>query len=192
MILNERILVPKLLTIREEKQGESNLWYMNNSASNHMTEQKSKFAELDEGLTGQVKFGDGSTVKIEGKGSIVFRCKNGEEWRLNEVYYIPSLCSNIISLGQLSEMGNRVILKGEFLWVFDNQERLLMKVKCSQNRLYKLILETSKSCCLLTKSDELSKLWHTRLGHVNYRALELMSKNEMVYGFPKMVQPKGG
>lgn len=28
---------------------------------------------------GQVKFGDGSTVKIEGKGKVAFRCKNGEE-----------------------------------------------------------------------------------------------------------------
>lgn len=190
MLLNEKTPMPKLLAAKEVKRGESNLWYLDNGASNHMTGQKSKFTELDEGITGQVKFGDGSTVKIEGKGSIIFKCKNGEERTLHEVYYIPSLCSNIISLGQLSEVGNRVILKSDFLWVFDNQERLLMKVKRSTNRLYKLIIETSKPICLLTKTDEISKLWHTRLGHVNYQALELMYKNKMVHGFPRIISPK--
>ena len=57
-----------------------------------------------------VKFGDGSMVEIKGKGSISFKCKNGEERILNGVYFIPTLCNNIISLGQLSEEGNRVVL----------------------------------------------------------------------------------
>ena len=48
---------------------------------------------------------------------------------LREVYYIPSLCNNIMSLGQLSEVGNKVVLKGEYLWVHDNKKKLMMKVK---------------------------------------------------------------
>lgn len=66
-------------------------------------------------------FGDGSTVKIKGKGSVILKCNNGEDKLLNEVFYIPTLCSNIISIGQLSEEGNRVIIKGSYLWVYDNQ-----------------------------------------------------------------------
>ncbi|XP_074369209.1 uncharacterized protein LOC141710547 [Apium graveolens] len=42
----------------------------------------------------------------------------------------------------LSEHGNKVILKEEFLWVYDGQERLIMKVQRSANRLYKIFLET--------------------------------------------------
>ena len=78
-----------------------------------MTDDKEKFEELNDKITGSVKFGDGSTVQIEGKGSIAFRCKNGEERVLREVYFIPSLRSNIISLGQLSEEGNKVVLIGK-------------------------------------------------------------------------------
>lgn len=61
-----------------------------------MSGQKSKFNELDETITGKVKFGDGSTVEIKGKGSVSLSCKNGEERLLREVYFIPSLRSNII------------------------------------------------------------------------------------------------
>lgn len=77
-----------------------------------------------------------------------FEYKNGEEHVLNEVYYIPNLCNNIISICQLSEEGNKVWIKGEFLQVFDKHERLLMKIRRSTNRLYKIIIENRKSVCL--------------------------------------------
>lgn len=158
VLLNERSVVPVLATYVKRKGAESNLWYLDNGASNHMTGERAKFKELDEKITGQVKFGDGSTVKIEGKGSIVFKCRNGEERTLNEVYFIPTLCRNIISLGQLSEEGNKVILNGNYLWVYEKQGKLLMKVKRSPNRLYRLIIDVNKPSCLLSKSEEVSRL----------------------------------
>ena len=53
-----------------------------------MTGDKEKFRELDEGVTGKVKFVDGSTMHIMGLGYVVFSCKNGDQWLLQEVYYI--------------------------------------------------------------------------------------------------------
>lgn len=100
-----------------------------------MTGFRSKFKTLDDEVTGLVRFGDGSTVSIKGKGTVGFQCKNGEELLFHDVYFIPDLCNNIISLGQLSENGNKVILKEEFLWVYDGQERLVMKVQRSANTL---------------------------------------------------------
>lgn len=126
VLLNEETK-PKL-NAQNTVKSESNVWYLDNGASNHMTGQKLKFKNLNEGIQGKVRFGDGSMVEIKEKGSIVLQCKNEEERVLNEVYYIPSLCSNIISLGQLFEEGNKVILSGEFLWVRDKQGKLLMKV----------------------------------------------------------------
>ncbi|XP_074337628.1 uncharacterized protein LOC141674824 [Apium graveolens] len=95
-----RSITPQLKP-ETEKKAESSLWYLDNGASNHMTGLRSKFYELDKAVTGRVKFGDGSVVHIKGKGSMAFKCKNGEKHILREVYYIPSPCSNIISLGQL-------------------------------------------------------------------------------------------
>lgn len=75
------------------------MWYLDTGASNHMTGDEDKFQNLDRKIQGVVKFGNESKVRIKGKGSILLQCKNGEERKLEDVYYIPDLCSNIISLG---------------------------------------------------------------------------------------------
>ncbi|WOG86064.1 hypothetical protein DCAR_0205261 [Daucus carota subsp. sativus] len=191
VLLNNEEVKPKLVASGHEKVGESNIWYSDNGASNHMTGHKSKFNVLNEEISGNVRFGDGSTIKIEGKGTIKFRCKNGEERTLYDVYYIPTLCNNIISLGQLSEGGNKIVISGNLLRVYDNHEKLLMKVPRSNNRLYRILIEPCDNVCMLSKSEDVSWLWHTRLGHVNFQAMELMSKKKMVKGMPDMAQPKG-
>lgn len=91
------------------------------------------------------------------------------------------LHNNIISLGQLSEDGNKVILNGEFLWVYDTKVKLLMKVKRSPKRLYKTIIETEKATCMKLKLVELSWLWHSGLGHVNFQVLPLTHSTQMVF-----------
>lgn len=65
-----------------------------------------------------------------------------------------------------------------------------MKVTRSNNRLYKIVIEPWDSVCLLTKSEETSWLWHSRLGHVNFHSMELMSKKIMLKGMPDIAQPK--
>lgn len=111
MLLNEKQIQLPISSGGEKKQVKSNLWYLDNGESNHMTGCKSKFSELDEGVTGLVRFGDGSTVEIKRKGTVNFKCKTGEVRTLYEVYYILDLCSNIISFRQMSEIRNRVVLK---------------------------------------------------------------------------------
>jgi hypothetical protein len=43
-------------------------------------------------ITGKVRFEDGSTIEIKGKGTIPFQCKSGDQWALTEVFFIPKLC----------------------------------------------------------------------------------------------------
>lgn len=80
-----------LLAKSDEKSSESNVWYLDNGASNHMTGYKEKFVELDKHVTGQVRIGDGSTVEIKGKRTVMLMCKNGELKAMHDVYYIPHL-----------------------------------------------------------------------------------------------------
>lgn len=59
-----------------------------------MTGEISKFKDLDEKVTGQVHFGDGSMVSIKGKGSVIFKCKYGEE-NCSKRYIISLTCAII-------------------------------------------------------------------------------------------------
>ncbi|KAL7595300.1 hypothetical protein Lser_V15G28083 [Lactuca serriola] len=118
VFLNEENVNPKLKTGGGETS-QSKVWYLDIGASNHMTGDKEKFRDLNREVQGYVRFGNDAKVRIEGKGSIIFQCKNREQRKLQEVYYIPDLCSNIISLGQLSESGDKIKIKEPFLWIHD-------------------------------------------------------------------------
>lgn len=63
-------------------------------------------------------------------------------------------------------------------------------MKRSINRLYKIRIEEAEHQCLLTRSEEEAWLWHQRLGHVNFKAMQMMSKNNMAHGLPHIHQPK--
>ncbi|XP_074338389.1 uncharacterized protein LOC141676202 [Apium graveolens] len=89
VLLNDERMVPDLKV--EDDRKESQVWYLDNGASSHMTGQKGKFKTLDENMTGLVRFGDGSTMNVKGKGTLSFMCKNGEEKLLRDVYFIPNL-----------------------------------------------------------------------------------------------------
>ena len=92
-----------------------------------MTGSKAAFSKLDDDVTGMVMFGDGSRVAIQGRDTIIFRCQNGEHRALTDVYYIPQLCSSIISIGQLDERGSEVLIKDGVLKIRDQEQRFLPK-----------------------------------------------------------------
>ena len=97
-----------------------------------------------------MKFGDDSKIDIKGKGSILFATRNGERKILSDVYYIPDLKSNIISLGQAAESGCEVRMKEDELYLYGQDSKLLIKAKRSRNRLYKVIMEVENVRCLQT------------------------------------------
>lgn len=81
-------------------------------------------------------------------------------------------------------------MNGENLWVYDSCGRLLIQVRRSANRLYKIHIQEAQHYCLLTKGEEEAWLWHQRLGHVNFKAMQMMSKYNMAPGMPHICQPK--
>lgn len=94
-----------------------------------MTGVRSFFSNLDTGIRGTVRFGNGSVVDIKGRETILFSCKNGEHQELADVYLIPKLTANIISLGQLDEDRYKVLIEDGILRIWDQRRRLLAKVQ---------------------------------------------------------------
>ena len=160
------------------------VWYLDTGASNHMTGDKDQFSELSVSVGGTVRFCDGRTVDIAGRGTVLFELKNGGHKVLTDVYYIPKLKSSIISLGQLEERGCKIVLEDGFLWGYDRQRMLIMKVQRSPNRLYVLNLDRVDPVCLLSSMDDSAWKWHARYGHLNFQALRQLGQKEMVRGLP--------
>ena len=94
--LNEKNCNPEKY---ESNTDADDIWYLDNGASNHMTGDKRYFSSMDNTITGKVRFGDDSRVDIMGKGTISFIDMNGEARKMTDVYFIPNLRSNVISLG---------------------------------------------------------------------------------------------
>ncbi|XP_051115703.1 uncharacterized protein LOC127240896 [Andrographis paniculata] len=111
VLLNE----DRVSTGSNNDKASEDAWYLDNGASTGI---KEHLAELNENVTGQVRFGDGSMVQIKGEGSILLNCRNGEQIILPDVYYIPAL-HNILSLGQLTKIGYKVEMMDDYLKVSD-------------------------------------------------------------------------
>ncbi|KAD4982647.1 hypothetical protein E3N88_19318 [Mikania micrantha] len=186
VFLNEENLIPKRY---EAEPSLNDVWYLDNGASNHMTGNRSFFIELNERITGRVKFGDNSCVEIHGKGSIIFEGRNGEQRVMTDVYYIPDLRTNIISLGQTSENGCETRIKDDYLILLDNSGKLLMRVPRTKNRLYKVQLKPGSPECLQVKLEDNGWKWHARLGHINFETMKLMAHKRMTAGLPTIAHP---
>ncbi|KAG7556107.1 Integrase catalytic core [Arabidopsis suecica] len=132
----------------------------------------------------KVRFGDDSRIDIKGKGSITFVAKNGDQRVLHDVYYIPDLKSNIVSLGQATESGCDVRMKEDYLTLYDKEGKLLVKAQRSRNRLYKVNLKVENAKCLQIGMVNVSSKWHARLGHIGTETLKTMVDKELVYGIP--------
>ncbi len=163
-------------------------WIFDTGATNHMTGSRAAFSDLDTGIVGNVRFGDGSVVRIEGCGTVLIACKNGEHRALSNTYYIPRLTANIVSCGQLDEGGCQIQVEDGVMRVRDEQRRLLAKIRRGASRLYVLDVDITRPVCLAARAGEDAWRWHARFGHVNFAALRKMGGEGLVRGLPLLDQ----
>jgi hypothetical protein len=113
VLLNEGKVKPKL-----GGEQEFDSWYLDSGASNHVTDCKEVFSDLDETVKGLVRFGDGSVVEIH------------ERQGAAAMYFIPRLRSK----GQLAEVRCKTVIDGGFMQLTDREK--LQAIVRSRNRLY--------------------------------------------------------
>jgi hypothetical protein len=149
-----------------------------------MTGVRVVFSEIDIRVHGTVHFGDGSVTNIEGRSTILIKCKTGGHKALTGVYYIPRLKANIVSLWQMEEAGYKIVLESGFLKLWNRAGTLAAKVKRGASRLYVLHLDVDRLVCLAAQGTSPAWRWHSRYGHLNFRGLKRLFEGELVKGLP--------
>ncbi|GJY92385.1 putative ribonuclease H-like domain-containing protein [Tanacetum coccineum] len=163
-----------------------------NGCSTHMTSNKDHLDDFEECKGGSVTFG-GSKGYITGKGGI--RVGNLE---FDSVSFIKELRHfNLFSISQICDKQHKVLFtETECLVVspdfkMPDENQILLKVP-RQHNMYSFDIKTPAPtkdyACLIAKatSDE-SKLWHRRLGHINFKNLNKLMKGNLVRGLPSKV-----
>jgi hypothetical protein len=133
------------------------VWYLDTGASNHMCGHKHLFAEMQEVEDGHVSFGDASKVRVKGRGKIYFSQKDGKEGSIEDVYHVPDLKSNILSMRQLLEKGYSVFMKDQMLHLKDKKDRLAARVEMAKNRMFKLNLRNVRERCLHVNMEKIEQ-----------------------------------
>nr|XP_010909942.1 uncharacterized protein LOC105035927 [Elaeis guineensis] len=131
------VVVEEDFLILEEEEG----------ASNHMYGMKEMLFEMDESFKGSVTFGDFSIRPVQGKGKILIKLKDGTQNFISDVYYVPDMKSNILSLGQLLKKGYDIHVKELCLSIRENNNTLIAHISMSKNRMFELSLHVDDSTC---------------------------------------------
>ena len=82
----------------EDSSIPKHIWFLDSGCSNHMTG-RSWFKEIDESYKLKVRLGDDKQIQVEGKGTDAIDDNYGNTKLLYNVYFIPTLSQNLLSVG---------------------------------------------------------------------------------------------
>ncbi|KAL5806123.1 hypothetical protein ACOSQ4_028856 [Xanthoceras sorbifolium] len=173
-----------LLTCNSSEEEHLDEWYLDTRCSNHMCGKKEFFSYLNESVRGEVNFGNKAKVSIMGKGNVLIRLKDGSHEHISDVFYVPSLHWNLLSMGQLSEKGLKIIIDKGVCTIENMKNELVAEVKMTKNRMFPLPLQSEIIHSFSAIAMDTNWLWHLRFGHLNFNGLRVLAKKEMVIGLP--------
>lgn len=160
----------------------SEVWYLDSGCSRHMTGDKSWFSSFTATNSGTVTFGDGKKAKILGRGTVSAPGMPN----LENVMLVEDLKANLISISQLCDDIGNVWFDKKQCNVKDLQGKGVLTGQRSKDNCYCIYANNPESMKCNSATDDVLVLWHRRLGHINFRDLLKVSKNEAVRGLPKL------
>ncbi|GJV27440.1 putative ribonuclease H-like domain-containing protein [Tanacetum coccineum] len=175
------------------QQALKNKGIFDSGCSRHMTGNKDFLIDYQDIDGGFVAFGGSARGgKITGKGKI-----RTDKLDFEDVFFVKELKFNLFSVSQMCDKKNSVlfteteclVLSPDFKLLDESQ--VLLRVP-RQSNMYsfdlKNVVPSGDLTCLFAKAtiDE-SKLWHRRLGHVNFKTMNKLVKGNLVRGLPSKI-----
>ncbi|CAA7062104.1 unnamed protein product [Microthlaspi erraticum] len=154
-----------------------------------MSGDRELFSSLNVNFKHSVKLGNDKRMEVVAKGSVKL-VLNDIVYSISDVYYVPELKNNLLSLGQLQEKELTIIIRRGACKIYHDDKGLIAESKMSINILFMLIDEgngegeTRHQQCLQSISEDLPKLWHERYGHLSHRGMKTLQSKNMVRGLP--------
>ena len=162
---------------------DSEEWILDTGCSFHMTPRKELFVELQEvTAAGKVRMANNSLTEVKGIGSIRFQNPDGTTFLLHEVRYMPGIGRNLISLGTLENKGCEFRASNEIMKIVLGCTLIMRGYRKGSDTLYFLrgsALRSGSSLGELSAAvsdKDQTQLWHSRLGHVGKKGLEMLVK----------------
>ncbi|GKD72300.1 retrovirus-related pol polyprotein from transposon TNT 1-94 [Tanacetum coccineum] len=149
-----------------------------------MTRDRSQLTNFVHKFLGTVKFGNDQIAKIMRYGD--YQIGNITILR---VYYVEGLGHKLFSVGQFCDSDLEVAFRKHTCFV-RNLKGVDLLLGSQETNLYTLSIGdmmASSPICLLSKTSKTrSWLWHRRLSHLNFCAINHLAKNGLVRGLPKL------
>eukprot|EP00253_Pinus_taeda_P014195 PITA_14195 len=180
-----------LLACNMAETNSEDIWFLDSGCSKHMTGNIALFSALDQSVKSQVTLGTDSKISVMGKGEVKIFTKKGERKTIADVYYVPGMRCNLLSIGQLVQKGYNVFFVNDVCTIMDRapSKRCIAEVNMTRNRMFPLriradsknkevIAAVTQEAFQSVPKDE-NWLWHLRFGHLNFGSLNLLSRNGM-------------
>ncbi|GJT23841.1 ribonuclease H-like domain-containing protein [Tanacetum coccineum] len=164
--------------------------FVDSGCSRHMSGNIAHLSDFKEFDGGYVTFGGGANGgRITGKGTI-----KTDKLDFEDVYFVKELKFNLFSVSQMCDKKNYVLFTDSECLVLSpnfklpDESQILLKIP-RQNNMYsfdmKNIVPKDGLTCLVAKAtSEESMLWHRRLGHVNFKNINKLVKENLVRDLP--------
>ncbi|KAG8498772.1 hypothetical protein CXB51_005218 [Gossypium anomalum] len=160
-------------------------WILDSGCTFHMSPNRDWFTTYETVSEGVVLMGNNASCKIAGVGTIKVKMFDGVVRTLSDVRYVPELKRNLISLSTLDSKGYRYTAESGVLKI-SKGSLVVMKGQRKTAKLYVLQGSTVTGDAAIASSslsdDDITKLWHMRLGHMSENGMVELSKRGLLDG----------
>nr|GEU85885.1 retrovirus-related Pol polyprotein from transposon TNT 1-94 [Tanacetum cinerariifolium] len=168
----------------EDRLVEIVLFIVNSRCSKYMTRNLKLLINFVEKFLGTVKFGNDQITPILGYGDLVQGAIT-----IKRFYYVEGLNHNLFSVGQFGDADLDVAFRKSTCYIRDLKGNDLLTGSRGTD-LYSITLQDTNSpnpiCIMAKATSSQAWLWHRRLFSLNFDTINLLSKNDIVVGIPKL------